>query len=69
MALSRQRVLEIIKQRKHRGESLGAADLALEIGCSISTVWNALRDLKAAGKIQTIQRGRARTKTIYEVID
>jgi predicted transcriptional regulator len=66
MKLSRQVVLDVLERRITTGESITQAAIADEIGCCLHTVFRAMRDLRATGRIQKI--GRVNYPSRIEII-
>lgn len=68
VALSRQKVLEVILDHKKHGKPVTRDAIAQTIGCHPITVWRAIQDLQHAGQIRMTQRGRGYVTTEYEVL-
>jgi Mn-dependent DtxR family transcriptional regulator len=68
VALSRQKVLEIIENRVASGKPVTREAIAEEIGCHPNTVWRAIKDLRNTGQITMTQRGNPHVPTQYEVL-
>jgi DNA-binding IclR family transcriptional regulator len=69
VTLSRKAVLEAINRRQRAGQPVTLAAIADDLGCHLATAFRAVKDLKAANRIRTKQRGARYVATEYELIE